>query len=906
LVHCDVWGPFSISAINGAKYFLTIVDDFSRTTWVYLMQFKSDVSTYLKHFFAMVKTQFKCSIRKIRTDNGLEFFNHDMQKYFSSLGVIHEHSCVGTPQQNGVVERKHRHLLNVARSLRFQSNLPLEFWGECILTAAYLINRSPTKLLHGKTPYEVLLHATPSYDHLRVFGCLCYAHNVLHKLHKFDKRAKPGIFIGYPHAQKAYKIFDLETKTIFTSRDVTFHEEIFPYHINSHPTTHNVIPNPIPDISTTPYLPPHNSSPQDIPDFIHSPLSPTVTPTSTPSSLELPSISPSPSLEIPSQSSTSSSPQPSPNLSPLPNIDSTSSSTPAETLPERVRRRPPYLDDYYCSHAHTIESSSTPSVKGTRYPISNYLTYNHLSPSHASFLASVTSSVEPTTFSQANQTQEWRDAMQAELLALENNSTWTLMPLPLSKKAIGCKWVYKIKRNSDGKIERYKARLVAKGYTQKEGIDYKETFSPVAKLTTVRVLLTVAAAKNWSLHQLDVHNAFLHGDLHEEVYMTLPPGYVGKGDSRNLVCRLNKSLYGLKQASRNWFAKFTNALRDADFLQSKADYSLFYRHNNKSSIFVLVYVDDIIIAGSDVEGISILKHFLHQRFHLKDLGQLKYFLGIEVSRSKHGIFLSQRKYILDILQDTGLSGARPASFPMEQDLKLNNENGDLLHNSASYQRLVGRLIYLTVTRPDIVYPVNILSQFMHEPRKPHMEAAMRLVHFLKGTPGQGILLPSINRLHLKAYCDSDWARCPMTRRSTTGYCVFLGVSPISWKSKKQKVVSRSSAEAEYRAMAAATYELQWLRYLLNDLHVEHATASTLYCDNKAAIHIAANPVFHERTKHIELDCHVVREKLQSGLIQTVFVPSKDQIADVFTKPLGRDQFLHFKDKLGIINIHAPT
>lgn len=318
----------------------------------------------------------------------------------------------------------------------------------------------------------------------------------------------------------------------------------------------------------------------------------------------------------------------------------------------------------------------------------------------------------------------------------------------------------------------------------------------------------------------------------------------------------------------------------------------------------MVYVDDIIITGTDNEGISVIKHFLHRRFHLKDLGQLKYFLGIEVSRSKCGIFLSQRKYTLDILQDTGLSGAKPVCFPMEQHLKLTNTDGELLHNSASYRRLIGRLIYLTVTRPDIVYTVNILSQFMHEPRKPHMDAALRLVRYLKDTPGQGILLPAHNKLLLNAYCDSDWASCPMTRRSTTGYCVFLGTSPISWKSKKQKIVSRSSAEAEYRAMALATCELQWLRYLLQDLNIQHTAACTLHCDNKAAIHIAANPVFHERTKHIEIDCHVVREKLQSGLLKTAFVPSKAQIADVFTKALGKEQFLHLKDKLGIINIHA--
>ncbi|KAL6290819.1 hypothetical protein ACE6H2_008329 [Prunus campanulata] len=358
-----------------------------------------------------------------------------------------------------------------------------------------------------------------------------------------------------------------------------------------------------------------------------------------------------------------------------------------------------------------------------------------------------------------------------------------------------------------------------------EGIDYHETFSPVAKLTTVRVLLSLAAAKGWCLQQLDVNNAFLHGDLHEEVYMQLPPGYHGKGG--NMVCRLNKSLYGLKQASRCWFAKFSKALLDAGFSQSKADYSLFYRHKGKSSIFLLVYVDDIIITGTDAATISIIKNLLHQRFHLKDLGDLKYFLGIEVSRSSKGLYLSQRKYALDILKDSGLIGARPTFFPMEQNLKLNNEDGELLHNPETYRRLVGRLIYLTITRPDIVHTVHILSQFMQSPRTTHKDAADRLLRYLKGTPGQGILLSSSNNFQLRAYCDSNWASCPMTRRSTTGYFVLLGESPISWKTKKQDTVSRSSAEAEYRVMAMATCELQWLRYLLYDLGLSHHTKLTL-------------------------------------------------------------------------------
>jgi hypothetical protein len=449
--------------------------------------------------------------------------------------------------------------------------------------------------------------------------------------------------------------------------------------------------------------------------------------------------------------------------------------------------------------------------------------------------------------------------MRSELKALHHNGTWSLTTLPSAKTLIGCRWVYKLKHHSDGSIDRYKARLVTKGFTQLEGVDYQETFSPTAKIVSVRCLFALAAAWGWSLHQLDVNNAFLHGDLSEEIYMSPPPGLLRQGEE-NLVCRLHKSLYGLKQASRQWFAKFSEAIRSIGYEQSQADHSLFTKQQGKSFTALLIYVDDILITGNDPISITATKTFLHNLFHLKDLGTVKYFLGIEVSASTNGIFISQRKYALDIIEDAGLLSAAPIDTPMEQGLKL-LDKGDLIKEPSRFRRLVGRLIYLTVSRPDITYAVHVLSRFMHQPRKLYMEAALRVVRYLKGAPGKGLFFSSNTDFRLRAYCDSDWAGCPLTRRSTTGYCVFLGPLLISWKSKRQKTVSLSSAEAEYRAMTGACCELTWLQYLLKDLGILHHKPALLYCDNKATLHIAANPVFHERTRHIEMDCHYIRDKI---------------------------------------------
>ncbi|XP_062005915.1 uncharacterized mitochondrial protein AtMg00810-like [Rosa rugosa] len=384
--------------------------------------------------------------------------------------------------------------------------------------------------------------------------------------------------------------------------------------------------------------------------------------------------------------------------------------------------------------------------------------------------------------------------------------------------------------------------------------------------------------------------------------MSPPPGLRRQGE--NYVCRLNKSLYGLKQASRQWFSKFTEAILDAGFIQSKADYSLFVQKVGNSLTVLLIYVDDILITGNNLDSIRATKEFLHARFRIKDLGDLKFFLGIEIARSHKGIYLSQRKYALEIIKDTGFLGVKPVDFPMEE-CKLSNK-GELLKDPAVYRRLVGRLIYLTITRPDITYSVHVLSRFMHEPRQPHMAAALRIVKYLKASPGQGLLLSSNNDLSLKAFCDSDWAGCPITRRSTTGYCVFLGDSLISWRTKRQKTVSLSSAEAEYRAMAGTCCELTWLQYLFTDLHISIPRLAILHCDNQAALHIAANPVFHERTRHIEMDCHFIRDKILDGSIRTRFVGSLQQLADVFTKALSKDKFRSLLSKLGVLDIHSPT
>ncbi|RVX23215.1 Retrovirus-related Pol polyprotein from transposon RE1 [Vitis vinifera] len=407
-----------------------------------------------------------------------------------------------------------------------------------------------------------------------------------------------------------------------------------------------------------------------------------------------------------------------------------------------------------------------------------------------------------------------------EMAALHSNGTWDLVVLPSGKSTVGCRWVYTVKVGPDGQVGRLKARLVAKGYTQVYGSDYGDTLSPVAKIAFVRLLLSMAAMRSWPLYQLDIKNVFLHGDLTEEVYMEQPPGFVAQGES-GLVCKLRHSLYDLKQSPRVWFSRFSSVVQEFGMFRSTADHSVFYHHNSSEQCIYLT----------------------------KDLGKLKYFLGIEIAQSSSDVVLSQRKYALDISEET-----------------------------------------------------DMLDFTMYN----HWDAVIRILRYIKSTPGQGVLYENRGHTQVVGYTDADWASSPTDRRSTSGYCVFIGGNLISWKSKKQNVVARSSAEAEYRAMALVTCELIWLKHLLWELRFGKDEQMELVYDNQAALHIASNPVFHERTKRIEVDCHFIREKIASRYVATSFVNSNDQLADILTKSLRGPRIKYICNKLGAYNIYAPA
>ncbi|GJU68024.1 ribonuclease H-like domain-containing protein [Tanacetum coccineum] len=466
----------------------------------------------------------------------------------------------------------------------------------------------------------------------------------------------------------------------------------------------------------------------------------------------------------------------------------------------------------------------------------------------------------------------WSNAMHDEYNALVKNGTWILVPRPSNVNLVRSMWLFKHKFHADGTLSRYKARLVANGSSQQLGVDFDETFSPVVKPATIRTVLSLVVSRRWPIHQLDVKNAFLNGDLSETVYMHQPPGFV---DSRypHHVCLLQRSLYGLKQAPRAWFQRFAGYATRAGFSPSRCDSSLFIYTQGSQVAYLLIYVDDIILTASSSVLLRQIIDSLHKEFDMTDLGALNYFLGISVVRHSTGLFLSQKKYALQLLERAHMVNCNPSRTPVDTDSKL-GPDGVPVQDPTLYRSLAGGLQYLTFTRPDLSYAVQQICLYMHDPREPHFAALKRILRYVQGTLDLGLHLYASATTSLVGYTDADWAGCPSTRRSTSGYCVFLGDNLLSWSAKRQHTISRSSAEAEYRGVANVVAETAWIRNLLRELHSPLLTATLVYCDNVSAVYMSANPVQHQRTKHIEIDIHFVRDMVKAGHVRILHVLSR--------------------------------
>jgi uncharacterized OsmC-like protein len=495
--------------------------------------------------------------------------------------------------------------------------------------------------------------------------------------------------------------------------------------------------------------------------------------------------------------------------------------------------------------------------------------------------------------------------MNAEIKAIEDNETWELTDLPAGIRPIGVKWIYKTKFNESGQIDKCKARLVAKGYSQKYGIDYNEVFAPVARWETIRTVLACAASNSWCVYQLDVKSAFLHSELSEDIYVEQPLGY-HQGDSRK-VYKLRKALYGLKQAPRAWYSKIEAYFVSEGFLKCPAEHTLFVKAKDKDILIVSVYVDDLIVTGNNEAQIDEFKQSMMKQFAMTDLGKMKYFLGVEVNQTEDGIFIHQSKYATEILNKFGMSNCNSVNNPIVPGCKLVKDENGKAGDAKSYKQIVGSLMYLLATRPDLAFSVCLTARFMDRPTEIHFAAVKRILRYLKGTVGFGILYKSSRKASseetkLNGWTDSDYAGDLDDRKSTSGYVFMLGNAVVSWSSKKEPIVTLSTTEAEFVAAAACACQCLWLKNVLIHLQVMDDEKILIHCDKSSSIKLTKNPILHGRCKHIDVRFHFLRDLAKDNVIELVHCKSQDQIADIMTKPLKFEAFSKLRNSLGIVNV----
>jgi hypothetical protein len=514
---------------------------------------------------------------------------------------------------------------------------------------------------------------------------------------------------------------------------------------------------------------------------------------------------------------------------------------------------------------------------------------------------------EPECYDEACQVEDsskWELAMKDEMKSLISNKTWELAELPVGKKALHNKWVYRVKEEHNGS-KRHKARLVVKGFQQKEGIDFTDIFSPVVKLNTIRSVLSIVAAEGLHLEQLDVKTAFLHGDLDEEIYMQQPEGFSVKGKEK-LVCRLTKSLYGLKQAPRQWYKKFDGFMQRHGYNKCNADHCCYFKRFESSYIILLLYVDDMLVAGPDMDEIQMLKKQLSREFDMKDLGAAKQILGMRINRDKQKgtLQLSQEEYIDRILKRFNMSNAKPVSTPLASHFRLSKDQSPKTEEEKDfmakvpYASAIGSLMYAMVcTRPDIAHAVGAVSRFMTNPGKQHWEAVKWILRYLRGTTDRCLCFRR-GELKLQGFVDADFAAEVDHRRSTTGYVFTVGTTAVSWISQIQKIVALSTTEAEYIAVTEASKEMIWLQGLLAEMGFKQEK-NVLHSDSQSAIHLAKNSAFHSRTKHIGLRYHFVRSLLEDGVLTLEKIQGSKNPADMLTKTVTTEKLKLCSTSVGL-------
>jgi transposase InsO family protein len=834
LTHTDVWGPARTTAISGARYYITFIDDCTRRCTVQFMKSKNEATEKVKNYLMHIERQRGKLPKRVRADNGTEYLNKDLTDWCKQKGIEFETTAPYSPSQNGVAERFNRTLIELARAMLIARELPKFLWPAAVTHAAYLRNRSHTHALQGKTPEESWTGTRPNVSHFKEFGAPVWILKEGENLSKLEPKSEKQIFVGFQDGPKAVKYYSAKSRQIKTSRNFCFRDDVTPQ-IHAH----------------------------DVPRE---------------------------GEKVPIDTQTSRV-----------NLRRKLSETEPSDIPLRKSSRTKIIHDY------EILNDPHPELAELDDPEEEEQISSVIATVYAAFNESGIAPENPKTIAEARKSPEWPEwekAVLAELEQLKEMNVWELIDRPEGRSPIGNKWVFVKKYNKDGDLTKYKARLVAKGYSQIPGMDYTDTYSPVVRLETIRTILSLAVSQDWEIQQMDVKGAFLNGILKEEVFMDQPQGYE---DGTDRLCRLIRTIYGLKQSGREWNYELNKELEAAKFTRLYSDPCAYIRRTGDNIEIITVWVDDLLLFTNDVTVMGKLKLELQTMFDVTDLGDPNKIVGIEINRDRirGELRISQTRYIESILEKYGLADGNSVSTPLDPKVKFepitpSTEKGN---RSNEYASLIGSLMYAAVaTRPDIAYAVYRLASYTANPGLSHWTAAKRVLQYLKGTKSLGITYKAkcanAKNNILTGYSDASFANND-DRTSVSGYTFISSGGAITWGSKKQSVVSLSTTEAEYICLSDAARETTWLRNLFKELGYDQTEATLIYGDNEGSLAIARNPQYHKRTKQFDIRNHYIRDQIKVGRIVLEYLSTVKMTADIFTKALSKAEHEKHLSKLGM-------
>ena len=947
-IHSDVCGPLDVPSLGGSKYFVTFIDEHSNWVVVYLMKQKSEVADHYLDFEKYAERQTGRKVRIIRSDRGGEYLSNALSKYLKHQGIVHELTAAYTPHQNGISERFNLTILNLVRSMLSHRGVPKCFWAEALATAVHIRNRVTSSTLPpNMTPYHIWKNATPDVSYFRVFGCKCWYTVPKFEVQKLDPRGRVAIFVGYAENSKAYKVIDFETRKVVVSRDVLFDEA----DSNDFGSDMEYVGDEnSPDFrqeeersvtfdleSNVEYEPQPNDAPEPLVDFdVETEAgSDYGTASEGESETDTQDTQNNHGEQVELQAETENE-ESLCNDEIEPQVDNDQSSIPSQdSIPEPPEKEKNAKKD-------TKKPIRLRTGRISKKPDEEWWKVNSAVVNHNALLSS-SLTVVPNTYKQAVSSPDatfWKGGISSEVQSLRDHVTWRLVfrKSANGRRVFTTRWVFtkKFKVDENGKSEPFaKGRCVVRGFQQVQGVDYGETFAPVVKYASIRALCAEVAKEDLELEQMDVKTAFLDGDIDEDIYIEIPEGveitkddiaHLNLGDdvdihSLDLVCKLEKSMYGTKQAPRCWNKKINSVLGgELGFTRSDGDPCLYVKHTDEGVIMIALYVDDLLIAAKTKSQTSWVKKMLNDRFDMKDLGAAKVCLGLEITRDRQNkkLWLTQESYMEKIVERFGMINSKPVHTPMDEP-KSTDERLEVISErdedavNVPYREAIGSLMYLMIgSRPDIAYAVGKLARFCDSPKTKHWVAVKRVLRYIRGTSKIGLCYDglldgtvdcqdSVMKTDLFGYCDSDWAGDVSDRKSTSAYVFMRSGSAISWCSRKQTVVATSSCEAEYIAMSEACKEGIWMKRLFSDIPADTDLSQGIKIlnDSQSAQKLSANESINRRNKHIDIKYHFVRHVIEEGQVVFPYLPTSEMVADMLTKPLGRIQFVKLRHLCGM-------